>query len=125
MPLTFAPMKRPPLPYLLLLPLLAVLLFGNCGGGVRGVLSNLGQSGRTRFREIVARRRALRQTARKQLKGAAKQESLRRLEQQTDARLDSLLPSAAGQRKLLRRRGKLERQLASWPEPAPRPAPVR
>ena len=24
-------MKRPPLPYLLLLPLLAVLLFGNCG----------------------------------------------------------------------------------------------
>lgn len=118
-------MKRPPLPYLLLLPLLAVLLFGNCGGGVRGVLSNLGQSGRTRFREIVARRRALRQTARKQLKGAAKQESLRRLEQQTDARLDSLLPSAAGQRKLLRRRGKLERQLARWPEPAPRPAPVR
>ena len=118
-------MKRPPLPYLLLLPLLAVLLLGNCGGGVRGVLSNLGQGGRTRFREIVARRRALRQTARQQLKGAAKQESLRRIEQQTDVRLDSLLPSAAGQRKLLHRRNKLERQLARWPEPAAQLAPVR
>ncbi|MBD2724395.1 hypothetical protein [Hymenobacter armeniacus] len=31
-------MKRPPLPYLLLLPLLAVLLFGNCAQNVYRVL---------------------------------------------------------------------------------------
>ena len=34
----FRPTKRPPLPYLLLLPLLAVLLFGNCSQNVYRVL---------------------------------------------------------------------------------------
>jgi hypothetical protein len=34
----FEPMKRPPLPLLLLLPLLAVLLFGNCSQNVYRVL---------------------------------------------------------------------------------------
>ena len=118
-------MKRPPLPYLLLLPLLAVLLFGNCGGGVSGLLSSMGHDRRVRFREIIARRQAQRFTARQQLKGPAKREALRGIEQRTDARLDSLLPVGIDQKKLLHRRSKIERQLAHWPEPTSNFPPIR
>ena len=117
-------MKRPPLPYLLL-PLLAVLLFGNCGGGVSGLLSSMGHDRRVRFREIIARRQALRLTARHQLKGPAKRVALRDIDQRTNARLDSLLPTAFGQKKLLNRRSKIERQLAHWPEPTTSFVPTR
>ena len=112
-------MKRPPLPYLLLLPLLAVLLFGSCGGGVRGFLTNMGSGRRTRFAAIVGRRQADHQAARQRLRGAARREEYWRIEQATNARLDSLLPGTAEQRKLLHRRNKIERQLRRMPPPAP------
>ena len=102
-------MKR--LPYLLLLPLLVVLLFGNCGGGVSSFLSRMGPAGRARFQEIIEHRQALRDSARHQLKGQAKREALWRIEDNTDARLHELLPDEYDQRKLHHRRNKIERQL--------------
>ena len=108
-------MQRPPLSYLLLLPLLAVLLFGNCGGGVQGFLTNMGSARRARFSASVARRQADRQAARLRLRGAARREAYRRIEQATNARLDSLLPGTTAQRKLLHRRSKIERQLRRLP----------
>ena len=44
-------LARPPLPYLLLL---AVLLFGNCGG-VRGAVHGMSRERHDRFRAIFAR----------------------------------------------------------------------
>ena len=111
-------MKRPPLPYLLLLPLLAVLLFGSCGGGVRGFLTNMGSARRAQFATIVARRQADRQEARRRLRGEARREAYWRIEQATNARLDSLLPGTTEQRKLLHRRNKIERQLRRLPPAA-------
>ncbi len=108
-------MKRPPLPCLLLLPLLAVLLFGSCGGGVRGFLATIGSSRRTRFAAIVARRLADRQAAHQRLRGAARRAAYWRIEQTTSARLDSLLPGTTEQRKLRNRRNKMERQLRRMP----------
>ncbi|MDQ2770567.1 MAG: hypothetical protein M3Y54_08715 [Bacteroidota bacterium] len=111
-------MKRPPLPYLFLLPLLAVLLFGNCGSGVRGFLNNMGSGRRARFSAIIARRLADRHTARLRLRGEARREDYVRIEQATNARLDSLLPDAMDQRKLRNRRNKIERQLRRLPPSA-------
>jgi hypothetical protein len=111
-------MRRPPLTYLLLLPLLAVLLFGNCGGGVRGFLTNMGSARRARFVAIEARRQADRETARLHLRGEARREAYWRIEQATNARLDSLLPGTTEQRKLRHRRNKIERQLRRMPPAA-------
>ena len=108
-------MKRPPLTALLLLPLLAVLLFGNCNGGVRGFLTNMGSNRRDRFAAIVARRQADRQAAQQRLRGEARREAYWHIEQATNARLDSLLPGTTAQRKLLHRRNKIERQLRRLP----------
>ncbi|RZK29100.1 MAG: hypothetical protein EOO63_09770 [Hymenobacter sp.] len=56
-------MKRLPLPYLLLLPLLVVLLFGNCGGGVREVINGLSNKEHERLRAVILRQRAERAAA--------------------------------------------------------------
>ena len=63
--------RRPPLPYLLLLPVLAVLLFGNCGGEVRGVVNGMSRMHHDRFRDIFAQRQAQRALARQRLHGRA------------------------------------------------------
>ena len=105
-------MKRPQLPYLLLLPLLAVLLFGNCGGGVREVVNGLTNKEHERFRAIIWRQRAERAAARRQLRGEARREAYERIEQQTAASADSLLgPFGNGRNKFRKRRNKLERQV--------------
>ncbi|WP_210521282.1 hypothetical protein [Hymenobacter terricola] len=117
-------MKRPPLPYLLLLPLLVVLLFGNCGlsrGGVRGWLNTMGNRRRDRLQEIVLRERAERAAARHNLHGAAREEAHRRIEQATQARADSLLYGHFEQKKFRNRRNKVERQLVRLPPLLPMP----
>lgn len=108
---------------LLLLPLLAVLLFGNCGigRGVHGLLTDMSPTRRERFQAIVARRQAERATARRQLQGSARQDEYQRIEQATNARFDSLHPSRFEERKLLNRRNKLERQLQRLPPLQPQP----
>jgi hypothetical protein len=109
-------MKRPPLSCLLLLPLLAVLLFGNCGGGVQRLLND--SKRRDRLQAIVLREKAERAAARKDLRGQARQDEYWRIEQTTKARLDSLLPGSFLQRKLRNRRNKIERQVLRLPPPA-------
>jgi hypothetical protein len=104
-------MKRPPLPYLLSLPLLAVLLFGNCGGGVREVISSLPYKDHERLRAIILRQRAERAAARRQLHGEARREAYFQIEQKTTARADSLFGQfGSGRDKWRHRRNKLERQ---------------
>ncbi|MBF9219670.1 hypothetical protein [Hymenobacter ruricola] len=104
-------MKRPPLTSLLLLPLLAVLLFGNCGGGVREVVNGLTPERHERLRAIILRQRAERAAARRQLHGEARREAYAHIEQQTTARADSLFGQfGSGREKFRRRRNKLERQ---------------
>lgn len=99
------------LPYLLLLPLLAVLLFGNCGGGVREVVNNLSNEQHERLRSIILRQRAERAAARHQLHGEARREAYFQIEQKTTARADSLFGQYGnGRDKFRRRRNKLERQ---------------
>ncbi|MCI1186734.1 hypothetical protein MON38_04840 [Hymenobacter sp. DH14] len=105
-------MKRPPLSCLLLLPLLAVLLFGNCGGGVRGFLNKSRPENRERMRALVVLRLQQRAAARQQLRGRARQEAYWRIEQQIDARFDSLVH---GSKKFRNRRNKVERQLLRMP----------
>ena len=103
-------MKRPPLSYLLLLPLLTVLLFGNCGGGVRGLLGGMNYSARTALRASVVRRQSERTLARRQLHGRARHDAYRRIEKAADATADSLLDTYLI-KKFNNRRRKLERQL--------------
>lgn len=106
-------MKRPPLAYLLLLPLLAVLLLGNCGigRGVPGYFDELGYQRRTRLKEIILRQRAERAAARQQLHGRALRQANRRIDRATQARADSLLYDGYEKRKFRNRRAKIERQL--------------
>lgn len=105
-------MKRLPLPYLLLLPLLAVLLFGSCGGGVRQVVNGLTNEEHVRFRALILRQRAERAAARRQLHGEARRAAYERIEQRTTAGADSILgPFGSGRNKFRKRRNKLERQV--------------
>jgi hypothetical protein len=104
-------MKRPPLPYLLLLPLLVVLLFGNCGGGVREVINGLSNKEHERLRAVILRQRAERAAARRQLHGEARRAAYERIEQKTTASADSLFGQFGnGRNKFRKRRNKLERQ---------------
>lgn len=107
-------------PLLLLLPLLAVLLFGNCGGGVQGLLNNSHR--RDRLQAIVLRERAEQAAARKNLRGRARRDEYWRIEQATKARLDSVLTGSFQQQKLRNRRNKIERQLLRFPLPEPQAA---
>ena len=113
-------MKRPPLPYLLLLPLLAVLVFGNCGGGVNGFLNRLNSNGRLqRLNEIREQRLRQRAAARQQLTGRARRRALRRIEENTSARIDSLLPLGYQREKFYKRRNKIERRMTERYERTP------
>jgi hypothetical protein len=83
-------MKRLSLPYLVLLPLLVVLLFGNCGGGgVRAVVDSMSAERHARFRAIIAQRQTQRAAARQQLHGSARRVRYRRLDSLRAARIDS------------------------------------
>lgn len=105
-------MKRPPLPYLLLLPLLAVLLFGNCGGGVWGVVNGMSRERHDRFRAIFAQRQAQRTLARQRLHGRTRRVALQRLDSIRTARIDSLFRfDYRAREKFNHRRRKMTRQL--------------
>ena len=108
-------MRRPPLPVLLLLPLLAVLLFGNCGGGVRQVVDYMGQPKRDEYQKALANRQAQRAAARQNLRGRARRDEYLRIHEATEARLHELMSSSDQQRKMQHRRRKLERQLRNYP----------
>jgi hypothetical protein len=128
-------------PLLILLPLLAVLLFGNCGGGgVRAVVDSMTVERHQRFRAIVAQQQAQRATAREQLRGAARQRAYRRLDSLEAARIDSFFRPATSRRdeeypypgeriareraKYARRPHKMTRQLLS-PDNRPLIPPIR
>ena len=92
--------------------LLAVLLFGNCGGGVRGVVNSLSRERRNQFRTIYAQRRVNRTIAHRRLPGRARRIALQRLNSVRPARIDSLFrfDYSAG-KKYNHCRRKLTRQL--------------
>ena len=112
---------------LLLLALVALLVFGSCGGGVQGFLNSQGERRRTRLRAILVQERVDIATARRQLRGRARREAVRRSKALSAARLDSLLPGTFEQQKLRRRYSKLKRQVLRDPPPlapaAPAPRP--
>ena len=106
------PMKHPKLPYLLLLPLLAVLLFGNCGGGVRSVVDSMGRERHDRFRTIFAQHQVQRALAQQRLHGRARRTTLHRLDSIRTARIDSLFRfDYYSKEKFDHRRRKMTRQL--------------
>ena len=78
-------------------------------------LANMGSARRERLQNIVARQQAERRTARSQLRGRQRREAYWRIEQHTNARLDSLLTGTFDQRKLQHRRNKIERVLHQLP----------
>ena len=107
----FGLMKRSFPARLLLLPLLAVLLFGNCGGGVRQVVNGLTAERHERLKAIILRQRAERAAARRQLHGEARREAYFQIEEKTTARADSLFGQfGRGRVKWRKRRNKLEHQ---------------
>lgn len=117
-------MQRPPLPYLLLLPLLAVLLFGNCGlTSTRQVLREMPPATRDALRASVAQRQAARKAARQRLRGTAKRDAYQQIEQLANHQADSILLHNRGsvERKFRNRRNKLERQLLRFPPPPMQP----
>ncbi len=100
---------------LLLLGLVALLVFGSCGGGVNGLLNGLGERRRARLRSILVQEQTSIAAARQQLRGSARREAVHRSKARSAARLDSLLPSPYEQRKLQHRFGKIRRQLLRRP----------
>ena len=117
-------MRRPPLPVLLLLPLLAILLFGNCGGGVNGYLGYGPSKQNARLANIINRRETDREAARRTLHGHARRDAYRLIEQSTETRLDSFYPYHE-RGKMDTRRRKTERQLRRWyPRPPRSSSPV-
>lgn len=111
----------------LLLALVALLVFGSCGGGVQGFLNSQGERRRARLRAILVQERVDIATARQRLRGRARREAVRRSKALSAARLDSLLPGTFAQQKLRRRYSKIKRQVLRTPpplapaDPAPRP----
>lgn len=104
--------RRLSLPYLVLLPLLAVLLFGNCGGGVREVVNRMDRKHHDRFREIFRQRQIQRPLARQRLHGRAQRVALQRLDSVRSARIDSLLRfDSYAKEKFDHRRHKMTRQM--------------
>ncbi|MGI4887051.1 MAG: hypothetical protein ACRYFR_19010 [Janthinobacterium lividum] len=100
-------------PYLLLLPLLVVLVFGNCGGGVRGLLSATDFEHRQRLRAILVQERANRAAARHLPAGKKRRLANSRVDSVKAARLDSFFRHDYGgylKDKYAHRRRKLERQ---------------
>lgn len=111
----------------LLLALVALLVFGSCGGGVQGFLNSQGERRRARLRAILVQERVDIATARQRLRGRARREAVRHSKALSAARLDSLLPGTFAQQKLRRRYSKIKRQVLRTPpplapaDPAPRP----
>lgn len=111
-------MRRPSPPAFLLLPLLAVLVFGNCGGGVNSFLYNLQRNKRLgQLDSLLRQRRELRRLARHQLRGAARRNELVKIEQRTDEQAQALLPNDWQRRKYRHRRRKIEHRLRHRPVP--------
>ncbi|MFD1468467.1 hypothetical protein ACFQ48_09540 [Hymenobacter caeli] len=105
--------NRPPWPYLPLLPLLVLLLFGNCGGGVRGLLSATDAEHRLRLRAILVQERTNRSAARRQRTGKNRHLANSRVDSVKAVRLDSFFRHDYGgylRDKYQHRRRKLERQ---------------
>lgn len=98
-------------PRLLLLGLAALLVFGSCGGGVSGFLYSLGAARRQRLGHLMSQERRAHEAARRHLRGRARLAAYDSIEARTQAQLDSLVPSAFGQRKLAHRWPKIARQL--------------
>jgi hypothetical protein len=120
--------SRSPSPaQVLLLALVALLVFGSCGGGVQGFLNSQGERRRARLRAILVQERVDIATARQRLHGRARREAVRRSKALSAARLDSLLPGTFAQQKLRRRYSKIKRQVLRDPPPlapaAPAPRP--
>ena len=105
----------------LLLGLVALLVFGSCGGGVTGFLNRLGERRRDRLRSILVQERTDITTARRQLHGRARRQAVRHSKALSAQRLDSLLPGTYEQQKLRRRYSKIKRQVLRQP-PAGSPA---
>jgi len=108
---------------LALLGLVALLVFGSCGGGVNGLLQGLGERRRARLHSILVQERAEIRAARQQLHGRARHQAVRRSRELREERLDSLLPSrlqpgSFEQRKFQHRFPKLKRQLRRYYVPA-------
>ena len=110
-------------PPLLLLPLLAILLFGNCGGGVRSVVNGMNRERREQFRAIYAQYQAQHSLARQHLRGNAQQVAIQRLDSIRMARIDSLFrfDFYAGS-EFDRRPSKMTRQLLAPDNRPPIPA---
>ena len=107
--------------HVLLLGLVALLVFGSCGGGVQGFLNGLGERRRTRLRSIWVQEKVDVATARRQLRGRARREAVRQGKDRSAQRLDSLLPRDFEQQKMRRRYSKIKRQVM-WQPPTASPA---
>ena len=103
-------------PQLLLAGLLALLVFGSCGGGVNGFLRKLGPARRERLREVLVQEQQARRQARQQLRGRTRLDTYDRIMARTQKRLDSLVRDDFGQSKLQNRPHKVFRRLRAWPE---------
>lgn len=101
--------------HVLLLGLVALLVFGSCGGGVNGFLNGMGERRRARLRSILVQERVDITTARRQLRGRPRHEAVRHAKTRSAARLDSLLPRDFEQQKLHRRYSKIKRQILRRP----------
>jgi hypothetical protein len=110
--------------HLLLLGLVALLVFGSCGGGVQGLLNGMGERRRTRLRSILVQERVDIATARRQLHGRARREAVRHAKARSAQRLDSLLPGTFEQQKLRRRYSKIKRQIMRLPATGSPAAPA-
>ncbi|MBJ6108684.1 hypothetical protein JAO73_06675 [Hymenobacter sp. BT523] len=101
-----------------MLPLLAVLLFGNCNGGVNTFLFNMNSNGRlAKLDSLTRERQRLRAQAQQQLRGAARREQLLLIEQHANEQAQALLRNNWERRKFENRRNKIERQLRKNPVP--------
>lgn len=105
-------MKRSQLPYLVLLPVLTVLLLGNCGGGVRGVVNSMSRERHDSFRAIFAQQLAQCALVQQHLHGRARRIELHRLDSVRTVRIDSLFRfDYCAREKYDHRRHKMTRQL--------------
>ena len=89
-----------------------MLLFGNCGGGVRAVVNSMGRARRDRFRDIFAQRQAQRALAQQRLHGRVRRVALQRIDSVREAHVDSLFRfDSYAKDKFGHRRRKMTRQL--------------
>jgi hypothetical protein len=110
--------KRVNGPGLWLLPLVAILLFGNCNGGVNHFLYSLESRGRlARLDSLVREQQRQRVLTRQHLRGTTRQDQLFQLEQRTNEQAQTLFQSDWQRKKWVNRRNKIERRLRQNPAP--------